>query len=391
MLNIWSEKKWANITIDVLLFLLGINFMHYAQLVVPIICLLLFVDRKFKFKVNNIKTFIILCLFGISFLVFTLDQGAFAFIGLFLPMAYYVGSNLYEPNEDKVKQIIYIFTLGMTLHIVLNFAADFAIRGVECFSKNSHLDIWTLDKYPTTQTATNYMLIIGILFYIFVYEKNITIKVISILLFLISLVYLLALGRRTPFLLLIAVFFSTTIYYSLLNKSFNLKKIKFVLIILVIFVVVTGIGYYMYSTNIFYEKPWLLNLSILRKVYSHGLSNGRLDLVIQTLKLAPYHLFGGYEISDTLGFGPHELWLDVFDAAGIVPYIFLVIYSISCLVLIIKILKNDKLNISFKVLIFSVMVSITLQFFLEPIMSGSSVILLCVIILLSSLECLQAQ
>ena len=118
--NIWSENKYINLTINVLLFLLGINFMHIGQLFLPIVCFLIFVDRKFRFKVNDPKIFIILCLFAIGFYAFSYQLGFYCVMGFTLPMAYYIGSNMYEPDEDKIRKIIYLFALAMGLHVVLN-------------------------------------------------------------------------------------------------------------------------------------------------------------------------------------------------------------------------------------------------------------------------------
>ena len=388
MENIWSENKYVNITINVLLFLLGMNFMHYAQILVPIICIIIFIDKKYKFYVNNIKIFFILCLFGVTFLLFSYKtEGIFALIGLFIPLAYYIGSNIYKPNEEKLKTIIFILAFSMTLHIILNFAVDLAFRGFECFSKNSHYDIWTLNEYPTTQTAVNYILILGIIYYLFVYETNRKIKATGITLFIIAFIYLIALGRRTPiFIFGIVVLFTSIVDYSCLK---NRNKGTMILLGLLLFSIVFGILLYLiYKNNLFNLGETVERLGIVRKFISVAFYTPRLEIVKETIKLAPQHLLGGREISTIMDLGPHELWLDVFDISGIVPYIILVIYSISCLIIIIKILSDSNISKTFGIMIFSLFLSIILQFFMEPIMSGSSVILLCVIVIISSLECL---
>lgn len=390
MENIWSENKYVNTTINVLLFLLGSNFMHYAQILVPIICLIIFVSNKYKFKINNIKTFIILCLFGISFLYFDRKEGFFAFIGLFIPMAYYIGSNILEPNEEKIKYLIYLFALGMTTHIVLNFACDLAFRGLECFSKNSHYDIWTLNEYPTTQTATNYILILGIIYYLFVYDKNKTVRLLGISLFIISFVYLIALGRRTPvFMFGIIVLLSFIVDFFLIK---NRNKKTFVLLVLLLLTVIFGILlFFTYKNDLFGLGETVEHLGIVRKFISVAFYTPRFEIVKDTISLAPKHLFGGREISKIMDLGPHELWLDVFDIAGIIPYVLLVIYSLICLFNIIRVLINSKYDKEFRLLIFGVLVSTVIQFFMEPIVSGSSVILLCMVIIFTSLECLNSK
>ena len=71
MCCMFSLKEHTDSTIIALLFLVAINFLHIGQLLLPIICLYIFIDSKCKIKVNNWFTFILLCLFGISFFVFS--------------------------------------------------------------------------------------------------------------------------------------------------------------------------------------------------------------------------------------------------------------------------------------------------------------------------------
>ena len=107
--NIWSDNKYINLCINILLFMLGINFLHYGQLILPIICFLLFVDNKLKFKVNNPITFVVLCLFGISFYAFSYKLGFYSVMGFTCPMAYYIGSNMKHPSEDNIKKEGFLF------------------------------------------------------------------------------------------------------------------------------------------------------------------------------------------------------------------------------------------------------------------------------------------
>ena len=386
MNNIWSNNKCVNMAVNILLLLLSVNFLHYAQIIIPIICLILFIDNKCKFIVNNKITFIILCLFGVSFFAFTISFfGAFAFIGLFLPMAYYIGSNIKEPNEEKVKTIIYIITLGMTLHILLNFACDFIVRGTECFFRNSHLDFWTWDEYPTTQTSALYIFIIGVIYYAFVYEKNKTVKILSIVLFVLSFIYSIALGRRTPiFLLGIVVLFSFAIDFIKLKNRNTMSKA--ILGVLLLFCIVGVVIYLLYSLNIFNLKEQLSHLGIVRKFVSLGLYSNRHNLTKHTLELMPKCLFGGMEITELTVWGPHDLWLNVFDAGGIVPFVFIVTYTIMCLIPIIKILFSNKYSKEFRLLIFGLLLSIAIQFCLEPVMTGNSLIVICAVLLVSVAE-----
>ena len=390
MENIWSENKYINISLNVCLFLLSISFLHYAEVVVPIMCLLLFIDHKYQFKVLNIKTFIILCLFGISFAIFGSVLGLYRFIGLFLPMVYYVGSNIENLNENKIKKIIYIIVLGMTLHIVLNFACDLIVRGTNCFFRNSHLDFWIWDEYPTTQTGVFYIFLIGVIYYIFVYEKNKKIKNVSIILFIICFIYTLALGRRTPIFLLVVVVLCSFFIDYFVNKNKN-KMANVLLLLLALFLIIGIFIYCIYTFNLFGLRMKFQSLGIVRKFTSLGFYSNRHNLTLATIKLAPTHLFGGMAITEITEYGPHELWLNTFDAAGIVPYVFIVIYSILALINLIKYVRNQKHSNENRLLVFGLFLAIGIQFFLEPIMTGSPIPLLCAVLLVTIIEKYQME
>lgn len=390
MSNIWSENKYVNLTINVLLFLMATNFLHYGYLLLPIVCLIIFIDNKYKFKVNNVNVFIILCLFGVTFLVFSYKLGFYCLFGMFLPMAYFIGSNVKDKNEEKVKNIIYILTFGMSVHVLLNFGCDLVLRGAEMFTRNSHLDIWTLDDYSTTQTATNYVFIIGIMYYIFIYENSKKIKYIYLFLYSMLMIYNLALGRRTPILLSVISIIISIIFDLMFNKNKDKKIKSFIIIVVSLFIIIFGYGLY-YFFNIYNPWEWRSELSIFHKLFFFGLDSNRLNILLDAIKIAPQHLWGGQEISTLFDINVHDLWMDTYDYAGIIPFLLLVIYSIYCLIKFISIINNKKLSNSFKLLIFVLFVCITIQMFLEPIITGSPILLMCSIITLASIESLNTK
>ena len=148
MNRIWSDNGYIDLIINVLLFMVGINFMHYGQLIFPVICLLLFIDNRLKFKVNDPKVFILLCLFGISFYAFSYKLGFYSVMGFCCPMAYYIGSNIKYPNAGNVKKIILLFLCiskliiclrNLSLHRLYRLSLTLLILGI--FTHKSHTAI----------------------------------------------------------------------------------------------------------------------------------------------------------------------------------------------------------------------------------------------------------
>lgn len=382
----WSDKKYVNILINVLLFLVSVNFLHYGQLILPIICLILFIDNKFKFKINNIKTFILLCLFAITFCIFSYKLGFYCVMGFCFPMAYYIGSNLKQVNEENIKKIIYIITFGMSIHVVLNYAYDIYHDGfIEVFNEFGHRDIWTKDKVLATITTANYLFIIGCSYYLFRYEKNNIYRITALLLFIIMFIYNLGLGRRTPVLMIpITICFAFLLDLFVINRKSKFPKKKLIVMCIIMIIILILLLLCKYNFNLLVS---LFGDSMFAQRFGWlQFDAERLDLMIEAMKLAPSHMWGRQEISAILDQYVHNLWFDVFDYAGIIPFILVLIYTVYSISLIYKFVVNKKVSNEFKMLILPLCLCIIIEMCLEPAMSGLSLILLCVVVINALLE-----
>lgn len=380
----FSLKEHTDSTIIALLYLVAINFLHIGQLFLPIVCLYIFIDNKGKLVVNNWFTFILLCLFGISFFAFSYKLGFYSTMGLCLPMAYYIGSNIKKTDEESLKKVIYLFAFGMAIHIVLNLITDIVIDGKDFIGSISHYDIWIKEGVLTTSTAVNSIFVIALLYYFIVHETNKKYKVIGISLFALIMLYDVALGRRTPlFMTALCIFISILIDQLLFKSNKNLKPLIFTAIVLSI---IALLFFLTYSFNLFGLKETLMGFGIVKKFMEYGLDSGRLKIFFKAIKLVPQHLWGGQEIRNILDIQIHDLWMDTFDYAGIIPFVLLVIHSLMFIKTIKDIIKSKKISNSFKLFVLVLFIAVTIQLFLEPIMSGSSLFIIIVIIIEAILE-----
>lgn len=380
----FSLKEHTDSTIIALLFLVAINFLHIGQLFLPIVCLYIFIDNKGKLVVNNWFTFILLCLFGISFFAFSYKLGFYSTMGLCLPMAYYIGSNIKKTDEESLKKVIYLFAFGMAIHIVLNLITDIVIDGKDFIGSISHYDIWIKEGVLTTSTAVNSIFVIALLYYFIVHETNRKYKVIGISLFALIMLYDIALGRRTPlFMTALCIFISILIDQLLFKSNKNIKPLIFTAIVLF---VIALLFFLTYSFNLFGLKETLMGFGIVKKFMEYGLDSGRLKIFFKAIKLVPQHLWGAQEIRNILDIQIHDLWMDTFDYAGIIPFVLLVIHSLMFIKTIKDIIKSKKINNSFKLFVLVLFIAIAIQLFLEPIMSGSSLFIIIVIIIEAILE-----
>lgn len=381
----WSIKKDIDDTIIILLFLTAINFLHLGQLILPLICIYVFISSGYKFKVNNKVTFILLCSFGLTFFIFSYKLGFYSIMGFCFPMAYYIGSNIQKTDERSIKRVIYLIAFSMALHICLNFVVDVVIDGADFFNSINHYDAWMKEYVPTTATAVNGVMLISLSYYLLIFEKEKKYQLTGFILLLIILLYDIALGRRTPLFLLILCIIYSVIFNIKVIKNNKIRKdvlYGFIVLIMIIVLLITV----SYVFDIFGSKEFIENLGIIKKFKDYGLDTGRLDIFIEAIKLAPQHLWGGKEISDIIGIQIHDLWMDTFDYAGIIPFVLLVVHTIIFISIFIKIMKNNSINKEYKLFISVLYLAITIQLLLEPIMTGSSLFIILVIMIEAMLE-----
>ena len=377
----WSENKKIDLLINVLIFCVSLNVFHLGQLLLPIICVIIFVSHKCKLTINNLTVFVLLCLFGLTFFLFSFKLGFYSVMGFCLPMAYYIGQSL-NKSEENIKKLIYIIALGMGVHVLLNMACDFSVYGTEMFRHTSHYDIWTGAEATLTAMAANYMFMIGSIYYVMFKEKNVPFKIVYIVLFIVMMIYNMTIGRRTPILML-GICFVLCFVLDFFVYNGNKKIMKNVLLILTGLI---ALCIFIWSTDFLGLKTRIYYLPFLVKFRTYGFSSGRLEILLDGIKLMPAHLWGGQEISTILDIELHDLWTDIFDYAGIVPFALMVIYTITVIVNFVKNVRNKKISSSFKILLTGVFIACLLQAMLEPLMTGSSILLICMIILFSSCD-----
>lgn len=383
--NVWSTNIYVNIVVNTLLFLVGTHFLGFGQFILPIICLILLLDRKFNFKVANIKTFIVLCLFAISFFVFSYKQGFLSLMGFCFPAAYYVGSNIKEPNEENIKKIVYVLTFGMVTHVVLNFFYNIYLKGFHMFFSSSHYDFWTFNKISDSTIAVYYIFFSSLIYYILKYEKNKKIRYFSYIVCLILSIYLVALAERKVILItLISLSITFVIDTLVYNNKVNIKKIIKYILFIVIALALIVFFFIWYRRNFYFNQ--YTKMRLFEKLFQKGLKSERIDILIKFIKSMPYHIFGNKEISEVMGIMPHDLWLDVYDWGGAITMILLLIYTFIIVYNIVTIVKNKRITNEFKIIVIPLFISVAMQLLLEPMMTGGTLFLICVIIIAATIE-----
>lgn len=382
----FCENKKIDVTIQVMVFCIAMNIFHLGQFLLPVICLILWVNDKFRLKIGNLKIFVLLCLFSLFFFIFGFKLGFYSVMGFCLPMAYYIGGRL-NKSEDNIKRLIYIIALGMGVHVLLNMAYDFTIYGTDLLNHRSHYDIWLQDETMLTAVAINYMVLTGSVYYLIFKERNMVVKFLQLFVYMIMMIYNIGVGRRTP-VLLIGIIFILSIIFDYFIFGSNKRILKKTLIIFIMIVILTGI---MWFSNLFGFRNMLANTQFISKFREYGLDTGRFDIMINGMKMMPHYLWGGQNISGAMEIQIHDLWLDIYDYAGIVPFVIMIVFTVYEIVSFVKLLINKKISSDFKILLIGVYAACLVQAMLEPLMTGASIFLICMVMMFATTDTLSAE
>jgi len=188
------------------------------------------------------------------------------------------------------------------------------------------------------------------------YENKI--KFISFVAFIISLLCVLRVASRTQ-LGIALISLLVTIFYLMFKQS--LKRNIFLILSTTILIFVI---FYMISINSVYFNMLNARNNDAEELLS---ATGRTGLWLTALGNLTKYPFGWVKSTP---YPAHNLWLDVARVGGIIPFIFLCIFTISSIFLIIKTLKISPSNHYFNNTILVLFVGFMTVFFVEPIIEG---------------------
>lgn len=319
---------------------------------------------------------ILLLAFAITYLCFGMMSLGVS-LSLFKPLIYVlIWIMIYNISSNK--SIEQIFTLmvflafGMASHGLVNFVYNIQ-NGVK-MSNGVCYDFWSQTSSSSTGQAINFTLLIAIAFWIIFLQQGKFLKMIGVVFFVCSLLYDIQLGGRTFFVITLISLASGVIilaiegffYPYIAKKTFGICVIIGCVILFVVFI----FQYNLFNVRSAFEKSYMY-----RRLYYHSAGDiaddSRFNRKSLYYSMFFDNLFGGGKISGSGIGAAHELWLDIFDQVGFIPYILIIIYSVSVIWTIWNIVKKCKIAIFYKNALIIYTVVMFSQFFVEPIMAGA--------------------
>ena len=186
--------------------------------------------------------------------------------------------------------------------------------------------------------------------------------------------------------MLLIVFAFSYLYEVFIEKRIS-EKVKKSFIRITIFTSIILISLILiYSLNLFNSQYIFNGYHIVQKFTKGFINDQRFELYFGSFPLMPRYLFGGQHISAILGEQVHDLWIDIYDYAGVITWFIMIIFSLFYAKSIIDVYKQKTINYNLRLLMIGVYICIVLQMFVEPIMTGASLFLIVSIIIGALLE-----
>lgn len=356
---------------NLILFLIFFKFcnisFHFSILL--LLLLLLFAYDNGCLKLGMKKNYLlwVIALFSISYTTISyINTGTLNYYLLILPTSILICGILLVRNfysDKNCKIIVFSMILGYSMHGLLNFLTNLTFEG------RNTVDIWSKKSYSATLQGTFLVNYFSLLYYVKHFKYNRILKTIYYIIFVLLGIYVLRLGTRTTLLVTVVCYFATFLYHSFLKRdkmtAFLSKGIKFATILLVIIL--------LYNSNVFHIKNILENTNLFERFHDTATSHSdvyRFEALFDSVKQIFKFPFGGNQmVLDNISYA-HNMWLDTANAVGIIPFIFLLIFTVLSLLNIVNIFKNINISASTKIFLFSIFISFIINFFTEPILIG---------------------
>ena len=349
----------------------GINFAGLGLWILIGGCIALFLLKR-DLVIPTTRQFLVVLLFAISYSACSVIFGGLTeqaeylwVISIAIISAYLIGWNWQKifPGATA-SSVMILFGLSFAAHGLLNYFYSLQL-GVG--DSGFCYDFWSKSNSASTAQGVLFTPLISVIWIVLLQPRSPFLKAASFITLLFAVRYNFMLGGRS-FLLLLAL---AAFVYLVLKITFSADSvgdaIKNILVVcLLLFLIL-----FLYQKNVFNLKSTFENSYMAHRFkYQSVAEDDRATRWVYYASHFSQGIFGGNKISISSGYGyAHNLWLDVFDQAGLIPYVLLLVLSFSSAIQGLRtafsVNRYEGLYAtSFYVIYFA-------QFFIEPILQGS--------------------
>lgn len=362
----WSSNLYS-IPAFVCLFGFSVNAAGIYYFFLALTMALLFLRAPHQVGAATVDfTSVTIFLFSIMYSLQVSSSPSQVLLNLLWPVAYLVGILAMKSGGDPTAQfrrIILTVVAGTTLHGVLN-----AVTNVRSYgwtpSERALPDYWTQAPLTATLQATFFIPLVGFAYYgvAMRQQHRPIVAIFTVVGLIIAGAYNLVTASRTIF----AVMLVTFVACSLIPHGRRLLRMS-------IFAgIVVAIGA-LYLLDAFGLRS-LVESSALMDRYHRGAApsfgeDPRFERWVYVIDHFWDHMGGGLHFRSEIGY-VHNLWLDAYDVAGLLPFLALLGFTCGALALLLRVLVLRGVPVESQVLVVGLWVALLAQFMTEPILDG---------------------
>lgn len=263
--------------------------------------------------------------------------------------------------------LIGAFVLGYTIHAVLN-TGMYWLYGL---GERGRVwkDVWTGYDVPATQHNIYFLPVLAVVFPAILYiKKHKAVCGVSLAIAAFFVWFSVISRSRTPLVIFAIVLLWGIFLWCVYNRK-DKKTQKTILICGAAVLAVILAGCLVVWLN--WEK---IQATSFYATFQRGggiLHNVRFEAQLNALKQLFVYPFGGYQMDLGVLEMAHNLWLDTAKAAGILPFISLVVYTLLSAYDMFRMLRNGKVPSSVKYVLSSLWLVMMLYYMIEPALEAT--------------------
>lgn len=369
-------KQGVNLENEILFFpffLSIINFFGfraYWNYILILITFLLIFKKRFKAYDNSL---FLLLFYMISYSLILINYGDYlsnkTFFYILAPTSFYLFGKYTGVKLKQEKEIFRFILILIFINSLIPFISNIISVQNVGFMKTRNISMIWSDLVPKAGTLCGAYVAMNLsLIALLVLNKNYFYshkhKLVILILFAMGLFVILNISTRTG--LFIGGISALLPLLVVKTKRKTFLRIILLTIITIFIIKVSGIWDW-FTDSYFYTRftVELKDVDISRRETIPRIF--RWGYALQGLLDYP---MGGRQSYIVEGNYVHNLWLDVAWTTGVIPFMFLMMFTIKSILTIIKITMNKEIAIVLRLLILSVFISLVLNFSVEPVMEG---------------------
>jgi len=302
------------------------------------------------------------------------------------PILGFVFGTFYTQGENhKIEASILLIVFSQFIYgfasVLLNFYLRINATYDYKFSMFYFVDFWYRERTISTYLAMTFMPIMSLLFYAIVVLKQRKFTLSFFLFFAItfSLISMNYWSRRTPVYITIIVFLINILIAAkfLINKKHEHRKLKKLIIMFSTVIMIVSSCTILMIQNERFSK--MISSRVFTMNFINDVRFSTYWSAIQQLNQFP---LGGYKMDLGRLKLVHNMWLDVYNATGIIPFSLLLLILFSIVYMLFKLNSQPRMYSLSNLLLTSIMSGLLLNFMVEPILEEfhHQYILFCIIL-----------